>query len=121
MAAVVARSTAEVLRDHLDKRCRGEFDQDLRANYSPRVAMLVADGVYRGHDGVRALKRRLDRALPNPTFRYTARVVDGDVALLLWSATSDGGCVDDGADSFVIRDGAIVVQTIHYTVRPRRS
>lgn len=26
--------------------------------------------------------------------------------------------VDDGADSFVVRDGRIVAQTIHYTVVP---
>jgi hypothetical protein len=29
----------------------------------------------------------------------------------------DGTCVDDGADSFLIQNGRIVAQTIHYTVR----
>jgi hypothetical protein len=27
--------------------------------------------------------------------------------------------IRDGADSYVIRDGKIVAQTIHYTVEPR--
>jgi len=34
-----------------------------------------------------------------------------------WTARCDGTCVDDGADSFLIRDARIVAQTIHYMVR----
>jgi hypothetical protein len=35
-----------------------------------------------------------------------------------WTAISEVGQVRDGADSFVIRDGHIVAQTIHYTIEP---
>lgn len=31
-------------------------------------------------------------------------------------ATADSAAVQNGADTFLIRDGAIVVQTIYYTV-----
>ena len=82
--------------------------------------MLNGDGVFRGHEGVRQLKQRLDRDLPGARYRYQACVVDGEVAFLEWSAeAADGGGVCDGADSFVIRQGRIVAQTIHYTVRAR--
>ena len=113
------RTTLEVLTDHLEKRCAACFEDDLHRNYAEDVAMLVAQGVYRGHDGARSLHRRLHDDLPNPTFRYTTRVVNGEVALLEWTAEADGARVDDGADSFLIRDGRIVAQTIHYTVRRR--
>ncbi|WP_233416961.1 hypothetical protein [Halovulum marinum] len=33
-----------------------------------------------------------------------------------WTAMGDGARIEDGADSYVVRDGRIAVQTIHYTV-----
>jgi hypothetical protein len=111
------RTPLEVFDDHLDKRCKGEFEADLLANYSRDVRMLVAGGVFHGHDGVRTLKRRLDDSLPNATFRYTGRTVAGDVALLIWTATSDRGQVEHGVDTFVVCEGRIVAQTIYYDVK----
>jgi hypothetical protein len=40
------------------------------------------------------------------------------VCFLEWTARSDEAKIEDGADSFCIRDGRIVAQTIHYTVQP---
>jgi hypothetical protein len=115
-----SRSTQQVFDDHLRRRCVHDFEGDLAANYAPDVSMLNADGVFRGHEGVRQLHRRLSRDLPDGRYHYLARVVDGEAAFLAWSAESaDGHTVCDGADSFVIRHGRIVTQTIHYTVRSR--
>ena len=111
------RSALEVLDDHLAKRCNGAFEQDLAENYAPDVAMLTANGVFRGFDGVRMLKRKLDRDLPNAVFSYTARATDGNVAFLEWTAQADGATVEDGADSYFIVDGLITAQTIHYTAK----
>lgn len=48
-----------------------------------------------------------------------ARNYAADVGFLEWTArAADGSRVEDGADSFVIRDGRIRAQTIHYTVPP---
>jgi hypothetical protein len=44
--------------------------------------------------------------------------VVGELAFLKWTARCPRAEVGDGADSFWIRDGRIVAQTIHYTVRP---
>jgi hypothetical protein len=38
------------------------------------------------------------------------------MAFLEWSATSEQARVEDGADSFLIRHGRILMMTIHYTV-----
>ena len=45
-------------------------------------------------------------------------VAHGEVGYLEWTADGPTARVRDGADSFVIRDGRIVAQTIHYTVEP---
>lgn len=110
------RSPEEVLEDHLRQATEGSVDTDLESNYDPDVVVLRADGVLRGHDGLRAANDRLQRELPEATYRYRAKVVAGDVAFLEWEATSAAGEVRDGADSYVIRDGRIIAQTIHYTV-----
>lgn len=65
------------------------------------------------------MDERLRRELPDASFTFTARVVAGEVALLEWTASAPSGArVEDGADSFAMRGGAIVAQTIHYTVLP---
>jgi hypothetical protein len=41
------------------------------------------------------------------------------VAFLAWTAEVEHARVRDGADSFIIKDGWIVAQTIHYTVEAK--
>lgn len=48
--------------------------------------------------------------------------MEDGVGFLEWSATSpNGNYVNDGADSYVVRNDRIVAQTIHYTVYASRS
>ncbi len=62
----------------------------------------------------------MGQELPQATFQYRTRLVDGEMAFLEWTAQAEGTEVKDGADSFLIRDGRILAQTIHYTVCPRQ-
>jgi hypothetical protein len=118
MAARGPRSTRQVFEDHLRKRRRGRFEEDLAANYAEGVVLLTPWGAFRGHDGVRRCAARLFGHLPCPRYTYRVKLVAGEVAFLEWSARCPEAEVDDGADSFLIRGGLIVAQTIHYTVRP---
>jgi ketosteroid isomerase-like protein len=112
------RSTGEVINDHLEQGKHGSLEEDLPRNYAEDVTVVIADGLYQGHDGVRALAERLRSELPHAAFQYTTVVVHGDVAFLEWTGEGDGARVRDGVDTFVVRDGKIVAQTIHYTVEP---
>lgn len=113
------RSTAEVFEDHLRLRADNDVEQDIARNYAPDVVFLTCTGMFRGHDGVRASAAELQKYFPDGTYDYRLRLVDGEVAFLVWSGRSPAGEVHDGADSFVIRNGRIVVQTIQYTVDRR--
>jgi hypothetical protein len=117
MSTAAHRSTADVFHDHLERARRGDVDGDLQRNYAPDVVVLSAYGVEHGHDGARRLADLLERQLPGAQLAYPLTLVERDVALLEWTATADGARVDDGVDSFVVRDGTIVAQTIHYTVQ----
>jgi hypothetical protein len=57
--------------------------------------------------------------LPNARFEILCEIVEGPYAFLLWRAEADGCEAVDGADSFVIRDGQIVMQSVFYRLKPR--
>jgi hypothetical protein len=108
------RSAAEVFEDHLRLRSRGELEADLERNYAEDVILMCETGTLRGRDAVRDSARRLGLQLPEASFAFAAREVAGDYAFLVWSARSERFTVEHGADSFVIRDGRIVMQSIFY-------
>lgn len=113
---LTGRSPREVLEDHLALAASGDWATDLERNVAEDVVVLTGFGVFEGVDEVRVLAELLDAQLPDARFEYTAVVVRGEVGFLEWTADAEGARVRDGADSFVIRDGRIVAQTIHYTV-----
>lgn len=110
------RSPREVLDDHLALAAGGDWTTDLERNVADDIVVLTAFGVFKGRGQVRVLADLLDAQLPGSTFEYTTVLVHGDVAFLEWTADGPTARVRDGADSYVIRDGRIVAQTIHYTV-----
>ena len=119
MSSLRERSPQEVFEDHLRISYEGSVEQDMARNYAEDVVLLTGRGIYRGHEGLKELARQLQNELPECTFEYRTILVEGEVAFLEWTgrSASTSARVDDGADSFLIRDGQIVAQTIHYTVK----
>ncbi len=115
------RSPQEVFDDHLELAGQHRFDEDIERNVAPDCVVLERRGVFHGRDGARHLARLLGEELPDAPYTYTNRLVAGRVAFLEWTAEAAHTQVRDGADSFVIENGWIVAQTIHYTVEPRPS
>jgi hypothetical protein len=114
------RTAEEVFDDHLREGKTGSVEEDFARNYAEDVVLLTGRGVRRGRDGLLYLAGLLRKELPNAAFEYRTRLVEGDMAFLEWTARSGGAVVEDGADSYLIRDGRIVAQTIHYTVKSVR-
>ncbi len=109
-------TTADVFEDHLEKRLQGKVEEDIAANYAEHVILLTGTGMYKGHAGVRESAAELQHYLKDAKFSYDNKLVEGVYAFLEWSAKSHDRKVCDGADSFVIKDGKIVFQSIHYSV-----
>ena len=110
------RTTKAVFEDHLALAAKGVVAEDLLRNYNEDCIILINSGEYRGHAGARKLADQLEREMPEAKFEYTTKLVSGRFAFLEWSGTSQTNSVRDGADSFVIENGKIVAQTIHYTL-----
>ena len=110
------RTTREVFEDHLARRDRGEVEQDIAKNYADDVVLIINGQVRRGHDAIRRCAQSLRDDTDGADFIYRAKVVDGEIAYLEWGIDCDGVCIEDGVDTFIIRDGKIVAKTVHYTV-----
>jgi hypothetical protein len=96
------------------ERC---LEKDIRRNHSKDIVILINRGTFHGHEGYRLLAHMLDEELPeHRSFEYTYRAVEGRIAFLEWAYEDYNVRVRDGADSYLIENGKIVAQTIHYTV-----
>ena len=110
-------SAEQVFKDRLRRRRQGKLEEDTARNYANDVVLLTTRGVFRGKARLCRSVRPFQKEPPCARYQYWNKLVDGDMAFLERTARCDGTCVDDGADSFLIRDGRIVAQTTCYTVR----
>jgi len=115
----MTRSTQDVFDDHLRLADAQDVATDITRNFTADCVLLTGYGVFRGHAGGRDAAALLQRQLPDARFAYRTRMHEGEIAFLEWEAEASTACVHDGADSFLIRGGRIVVMTIHYTVQPK--
>ena len=111
------RSTAEVFDDHLKRRTADDLEGDLENNYAPDVVLLCEHGPMTGRAAVRQSAEQLAKQLPDASFEYLVKHVEGEYALLFWRADSPKARAEHGVDSFVIRDGRIVMQSVYYALR----
>ena len=110
----MTRSTRQVFDDHLAMRSEGRLEDDLTHNFADDVVLLCEFGVLHGHDGIRGSAHRLRRQYPGMNYEYLAREVEAEYAFLKWRATAPDGRTTLGADSFVVRNGKIIMQTVYY-------
>jgi len=59
------RSFREVFDDHLRLSEMGDFETDLRRNFSMDIIVLMENRIHCGHEEVRGLAKRLLLELPN--------------------------------------------------------
>jgi hypothetical protein len=110
----------QVLEQHLEYSRSGSEEVFLRS-YQEDSVLISHWGVHRGLDEIRACFRKLKANLPNAHFTYKFHIVENELGFLEWSAVSDTNIVADGADSYIIQNGYIRAQTIHYTLLPTSS
>src|SRR3954470_7301410 len=114
------RTATEGINDHLAKRLAGDIEGDIKTNYADDVVFLTGTGAFHGHDGVRHSAAELNHYVTDKaSFDYRHIIIEGDYAFLEWTATAEDRIVGDGADGFVIKEGKIILQTIHYSVQKK--
>jgi hypothetical protein len=117
MNDLASRSTRDVFDDHLDLAQQGLLYDNITRKLLGDCVILTNRGAFRGHEGRRQLASLLQQEIPDAEHGYINRLVESRFALLERTAVT----VNDGADSFVIENGKLVAQTIHYTLSARKS
>ena len=112
----MARTPQEVFQHHAQALGAGDLDAIVE-DYSDDAVFIPPDGVRRGKAGVREGFVQLLSDVPNADWGLPTQLSEGDVLFLEWTATAAETKVEDGIDTFVFRDGQIVVQTVRYTVQ----
>lgn len=113
------RTPQEVFEDHLRLRLEGKLEEDLQRNYAEDVLLLTVNSNAGGHDSIRMLAERLSQQLSQAEYRRAAS--RGAVCFPDLFARSTRFDAVEGADSFVIEDGKIVFQSIHYRLSKSRD
>jgi ketosteroid isomerase-like protein len=112
----MARSPQEVFQHHAEVLIAGDLE-GIVEDYADDAVFISPAGVLRGKDGVREAFTKLLADVPDADWSVPTQIFEGDVLFIEWSAKSANSFVEDGIDTFVFRDGEIVVQTVRYTLQ----
>jgi ketosteroid isomerase-like protein len=112
----MTRTPEEVFQHHAQALGAGDLDE-IVADYSDDAVFITPAGVKRGKAGVREGFTQLLADVPNADWTVPTQVYEGDVLFLEWTAHAEKTRIDDGVDTFIFRDGQIVLQTVRYNVQ----
>ena len=111
----MSRSPQEVFQHHAEVLIAGDLE-GIVSDYADDAVFITPNGVLRGKDGVREGFTKLLEDVPSADWAVPTQIFEGDVLFIEWSAKAASTFVEDGIDTFVFRDGQIIVQTVRYTV-----
>ena len=114
------RSTKDVVDNHL--KCFGEGDlKGILSDYAPGAVLFTPDGPLRGADAMRPLYQAMiaEFGKPGAVFSMKQQSVEGDYAYILWTAETADNVYEMATDTFVVRDGKIVVQSFACKITPK--
>jgi ketosteroid isomerase-like protein len=120
MTLTSATTTQAVLDHHL--QCFGAGDlPGVLADYAPDAVICTPTGVLRGPDSMASLFQGFfaEFAKPGARFDLQLQTVEGDIGYLLWAAETADNTYESGTDTFVVRDGKILVHTFAAKATPK--
>jgi ketosteroid isomerase-like protein len=121
--ATVLDTTRQVLNHHLGVLGAGDLDAIL-SDYTDDSLVIGPDGALKGRPAIQGFFEAVLASLFKPgTYEFaldTMYVVD-DVAYIVWHASCASADIVFGADTFVIRDGKIAVQTFAAKIEPKKQ
>ena len=113
---MAGRTPQEVFQHHAEVLGAGDLDGIL-SDYSDDAVLITPAGVLRGKDRIREAFAQILTDVPNAEWEVPTAFFEGDVLFIEWKATAASSKVEDGIDTFIFRDGEIVLQTVRYTVQ----
>lgn len=113
-------TTADVLQHHLE--CFGGGDLDgIMEDYTNDSVLFTPNGTLKGADAIRPLFEGMfaEFAKPGAQFAMDVQDVAGEGAFILWHAETADNVYEVGTDTFLVRDGKIVIQSFAGKIVPK--
>jgi ketosteroid isomerase-like protein len=117
----MSMATKDVLDHHLAAFGAGDVDEILK-DYTDDSLLIIATRTIAGLGPLREAFTGFFGGLFAPgTYEFTldAERIEGEVAFITWHATCASSDIPLGVDTFLVRDGKIVVQTYAAKMDPR--
>jgi ketosteroid isomerase-like protein len=114
----MARTPDEVVQHHFKALGDGDLEE-IMTDYAADAVLITKAGTVAGTDAIRGAFGQLLTTMPNIAWTTSAQVSAGDTVLLEWTADAGAVAVEDGVDTFVVRDGLIRSQTARSTWQSR--
>ena len=114
-------TTEEVLNHHLS--AIGDADlEEILTDYTEESALILGKDVIRGIDSIRPLFKRFVTEVvpPGSHFEISSKEIQGDVAYIVWNAESEKFKISLGTDTFIIREGKILIQTVTLVMQEKK-
>lgn len=113
-------TTDSVLGHHLEMFGEGDLE-GLMSDYADDAVLVTEDATLEGHDEIRAMYEELlpEFSDPSVTFSLDEQTVVDDYAFIVWHAETPANEYEYATDTFVIRNGEIVAQTLGAKTTPK--
>jgi ketosteroid isomerase-like protein len=114
-------STQRVVENHIQRFREGGLEGVLE-DFSPEAVVFTPSGTLKGKTEIKTLFRNLLEEFGKPAASETVRtaIFEGDYAYLIWSGETVDNNYEFATDTFVVRNGKIVMQSFAAKVTPKR-
>jgi hypothetical protein len=104
--------TKQVLDHHWEAFIQNNLDE-VMADYTEESVLITPDATFKGLGQIRKNFEDAYRIFPKDktVFQLSKRVIDRDVAYILWQAKTPTFNLTYATDTFIIRNGKIIRQT----------
>ena len=113
-------TTQQILEHHLKAFGDGDLEGILE-DYTEESILFTPDGLLRGPGEIRVLFEAFfaEFAKPGASFEMKKQIVEGETAYIVWSAETADNVYELATDTFVVRGGKIVTQTLAAKIVPK--
>jgi hypothetical protein len=113
-------STEETLAHHQESLETGDLDA-IMSDYTDDSVVITPDGALRGLPRIRQLFDKIVNEMlpPGSDHELLRQEIVGEVAYTVWRGESETFNILMGTDTFIIRDGTIVIQTFAAQIIPK--
>lgn len=109
------RSPEETINEHIALLNAGKLDEAM-CDYAPDAVVILPGQIAEGRDAIRAGLEGIGSLLGGVLPTVTSITTHGSTVLLTLYAYGTPCIIPDGSDTYIVRHGRIVTQTVHDTL-----